>query len=331
MLKLKYLYANFELAEEALRNWTYDRDTLSENLALFRISSNAIYPFRQDGELCFLRLAPTEEKQERNVTGELAFIRYLVAEGYPALRPIDSNDGETVCRLPTRWGPYYASAFHCVAGVPVEDTDFAGPIMVAYGRALGRLHALSERYVPTVRKWDYRDALDWVEDTLREQKAPAAVKTELAAVRRTLDALPVEKGGYGLIHYDFEPDNVFFDADTGACSAIDFDDGMYHWYALDVQRSLDSLCDYLQGKRLEAAQEAFLKGYATERVCPERTETVVRAMHRFVNLYRYARLSHCLGGDAAAAGEPEWMIALRAKLNRIMDGLEAEMKATYIP
>lgn len=62
MLKLKYLFENYNLAKEALKNWEHDTDTLDEMLSQFRISSNAIYPFCQGGKVCFLRLAPTEEK-----------------------------------------------------------------------------------------------------------------------------------------------------------------------------------------------------------------------------------------------------------------------------
>lgn len=45
MLKLKYLYENYDLAKSALENWEYDTDTLDEHLQNFRISSNAVYPF----------------------------------------------------------------------------------------------------------------------------------------------------------------------------------------------------------------------------------------------------------------------------------------------
>ena len=65
MLKLKYLFENYELAKEALKNWEHDVDTLDQMLSQFRISSNAIYPFTQDGKVCFLRLAPIEEKIEK--------------------------------------------------------------------------------------------------------------------------------------------------------------------------------------------------------------------------------------------------------------------------
>ena len=60
MLKLKYLFENFELAKLALTNWEHDEDTLGEYLKYFRISSNAVYPFSVQGKRHFLRLAPID-------------------------------------------------------------------------------------------------------------------------------------------------------------------------------------------------------------------------------------------------------------------------------
>lgn len=46
-----------------------------------------------------------------------------------------------------------------------------------------------------------------------------------------------------MIHYDFEFDNVFYDDESTTCNIIDFDDAMYHWYAMDIELTLDSLQD----------------------------------------------------------------------------------------
>ena len=53
MLKLKHLFENYSLAKKALEHWSHDEDNLDEMLSRFRISSNAIYPFMQAGQICF--------------------------------------------------------------------------------------------------------------------------------------------------------------------------------------------------------------------------------------------------------------------------------------
>ena len=111
MLKLKYLYENYDLAKFALENWKYDTDTLDDYLQHFRISSNAVYPFLWQGNMRFLRLSPVSEKVENNLKGELEFLCYLQNRSYPAVIPVASNSGEYVVTLDSIWGKYYASVF----------------------------------------------------------------------------------------------------------------------------------------------------------------------------------------------------------------------------
>ena len=314
MLKLKYLFENYALAKEALKNWKHDEANLDETLSGFRISSNAIYPFCEDGQVCFLRLAPVEEKEERNVSGELEFIRYLRGKGYPALEPVLSITGKDCLKLSTEWGAYYAAVFRKVGGVPVEDTDMSGPVMRAYGKALGRLHALSEAYEPRVKKWSHEEALDWIASALTEYGAPEGVVFAQAALRQELSALPARRDTYGLVHYDFEPDNVFYSEETQTCSVIDFDDGMYHWFALDIEQVFDSLRGALRGEALLKAKKEFIKGYEEERPYTEEMEASLPLMRRFVDLFSYARLIRCVAEKFPE--EPPWLGELRIKLNR---------------
>ena len=159
MLKLKYLYENYDLAKSALENWEYDEDTLDDYLRHFRISSNAVYPFLWQGNTLFLRLSPVSEKMENNLKGELEFLCYLQNQNYPAVIPVASNSGELVVTLDTIWGKYYASVFKGVGGISIEDTDYNDHILFKYGKALGCLHMLSTEYSPKNRKWTYGDVL----------------------------------------------------------------------------------------------------------------------------------------------------------------------------
>ena len=211
MLKLEYLFENYELAREALALWEHDEDNLEEMLGYFRISSNAVYPFTREGRVCFLRLAPVGEKAETDVRGELEFIRYLLKEGYPALRPVRSLSGEDMVVADTGFGRYFACVFEKVDGVEISEAGYGREVMYAYGRALGRLHALSSGYVPAVRKQGHKEILEWIRRTLEEYGGCREAFTELAAVERELGRLLVTTENYGLVHYDFEPDNVFWD------------------------------------------------------------------------------------------------------------------------
>ncbi len=327
MLKLCDLIENFELAEEVLSYWEYDIDSLEECFQYFRISSNAIYPFRRNGVLCFLRFAPVTEKRYDNLKGELKFIQYLRSKEYPALEPIPAKNDELILTVATKWGDYYASAFYGVPGEAIEETSFSRDICFAYGKQLGRLHKLSSEYAPATRKQTHDDILDLIEHRLHEFQCDSTLKTCLATLRQNLSCLPKDRLHYGLVHYDFECDNVFFDADTGNCHVIDFEDGMYHFYGIDLVQAMDSIREEAPVKLYEEAVGAFLDGYRTEFCYDEVVEAAMPTLRTFRDLYSYARNVYCVSGMIENA--PEWMVNLAKILNEKNEMLQSEIWRQY--
>lgn len=68
---------------------------------------------------------------------------------------------------------------------------------------------------------------------------------------------------YGLIHYDFQLDNIFYEENNRAFSVIDFDDAVYSWYAHDIVTALD---DFLGDDMMNLDHyqvKSFLKGYCS--------------------------------------------------------------------
>jgi len=327
MLKLVNLFENSDLAKEALSHWEHDGKGLDEMLAQFRISSNAIYPFRRHGNVCFLRLAPVEEKREENLRGELAFIAYLRAHGFPAAGNIPADTGETLLRLPTRWGEHYACVFEGAPGVRVDRTDMRDEVLRVCGETLARLHLLSQKYEPKTGAWSYTDALDWARAQFDADGEPPCAYAALDGVRNELDALEKTRANFGLVHFDFEPDNLFFDETTKTCTAIDFEDGMLHFYALDIAKALAAIGEEAQeidGADPGAAKQAFLEGYDGIVPITAETEALFPLMRRFQTAFAYARILYCMR-DRPENG-PEWMQNLVVKLNAFLRELEAEMK-----
>ena len=321
MLKLKYLYENYDLAKFALENWEYDTDTLDEYLQHFRISSNAVYPFLWQGNMQFLRLSPVSEKMENNLKGELEFLCYLQNRSYPAVVPVVSNSGELVVTLDSIWGKYYASVFKGVDGISIENTDYNDHILFAYGKALGQLHMLSTEYSPQNRKWTYRDALLWIGKILEEYHAPNQMLAELDEVQQALGKLPQTGDTFGLIHYDFEPDNVFWDENNQCCIAIDFEDGMYHFFLADLEQALEALLENIPADGQSIAKNTFLQGYQSVKTLEPNYAEKLKLMRRFCNLYSYARLIRCVAEEYSS--EPDWMVRLREKLHRKIELLES--------
>lgn len=326
MLKLKYVFENYELAKLALENWEHDEKGLSEYLRYFRISSNAVYPFANCGKRCFLRLAPVEEKQKNNLQGELEFLKYLQKVEYTSMKPIPSRNGSVLLTLDTEWGKYYASVFEGVPGKSIEDTDYCAEIMIFYGKALGKLHRLSMEYEPVCRKWSYIEALAWIKRVLVDYEAPERMREEASQVEQELALLECTKETYGLVHYDFEPDNVFYDETDGTCYVIDFEDGMYHFFLVDIEQVFDALSEELEGEGLSSAKDYFLQGYQSEKTIDPQYEQKLPLMRRFCNLYAYARLIRCMAETLPE--EPEWMGMLRGRLEMKRKHLESIIEKT---
>jgi Ser/Thr protein kinase RdoA (MazF antagonist) len=312
VLKLKYLFSNESLAEMLLGNWTYDPESL-HLFQYYRISSNAIYPFRSAGNGQFLRFAPQSEKLIENLLAELEFISYLKDCGYGVLEAVPSMEGKELVEAKTPWGEYYASVFKRVPGVQLQDAGLSDHVMFRYGEALGKLHQLSSTYSPVqTKRGSYRDVLDWIVDVLKAFPQETAAVAEARELTGYFSKLPVTPANYGLIHYDFELDNVFYDEAGDIISAIDFDDCMYHWYAMDIEQSLDSLAEEIDPEEFGLKKERFMEGYRSQFSLPDDGPSMA-ACRRFANLYGYARVLRSTAEQWEH--EPEWLTGLRGRLH----------------
>jgi len=313
MMKLRHLFNNLDLAEMLVKNWDYDPDSL-DLFQYFRISANAIYPFKVAGEVCFLRCCPAEEKSKQSILAELEFIHYLRIQGYPALEPLPAKTGETVVARQTPWGEHFASVFIRVVGKNIEESGCGDEIIRAYGAALGRLHALSKAYQPQSKRWSHLDVLAWIEATLASLGDESLALDELRLLRESFTHLPITPECFGLIHYDFELDNVYYDPATQSCSVIDFDDSMYNWYLMDVLNALVSLKKEIPHGEYAPKKAIFLDGYREEFELDDALWAAAPLFIRFATLYSYTRNARAM--QETWDHEPEWMVELRAKLTR---------------
>ncbi|PKO05210.1 MAG: hypothetical protein CVU41_13105 [Chloroflexi bacterium HGW-Chloroflexi-3] len=275
MLKFRYLFDNPDLMRTLLKNWDYDEDS-EELFQYFRISANAIYPLRIQGEICYLCFSPVSEKSKENVLAELAFLDYLRSQGYPAMKAVKSRRGEEVVKKETSWGDYYAS----------------------------------------VKRWTHRDVIDWIEKTLDVLGLDQEPMRELALLRHEFDRLTITQDNYGLIHYNFEPDNVFYDESNQKCSVIDFDDAMYHWFVMDILQALEAIRDEMELDDCSHQQAKFLQGYLSVCDINENLLKLKALFNRFARLYQHTRVARAI--EEHLEDEPDWMVGLRVKLERLL-------------
>lgn len=316
MLKLKYLFDNRDLVRMILEHWDYDPSSL-DMLNFYRISSNAVYPFKYNGKTRLLRFSPCSEKNKDNVLSELEFIRYLKLNGYPALCTVPSKDNQELLEVNTPWGDYFAVVFDRVAGVQLEELHYTSDICRKHGKYLGKLHKLSSEYKPTIKlRWSHEDVLIWIENELSNFTGEDLAKKEVRLLKSFLSKLPKNDQTYGLIHYDFELDNVFYDEVTDRLNVIDFDDSMYHWYTMDIEQALDSIMCETSCKDHSLLMDNFIKGYREEFNISDEMLSYMPIFRRFANLYGYVRV--LLSSSDVWNNEPEWLYNLRGKFKIYM-------------
>ncbi|KZE73375.1 hypothetical protein AV654_32370 [Paenibacillus elgii] len=135
--------------------------------------------------------------------------------------------------------------------------------------------------------------------------------------------MPAAEEAYGLIHYDFQTDNVFWQEKTGQPSVIDFDDSMYHWFAMDIAAALtDQLED--ESPESEAQLQAFVRGYRYVRPLDEAMVQAFPRFRRFAELYSFARPLASLENSELKEA-PEWLDGLKTELQQYCD----EMRQSF--
>ncbi|WP_426351111.1 phosphotransferase enzyme family protein [Alloiococcus sp. CFN-8] len=300
-----------------LKNWEYDCDDLNL-LKYFRISSNAVYWCKNQGTTFFLRFSPAEEKTKEGILAELEFLSYLRNNGYPAVETIPSKSGKELEVVNTPWGTFYAVAFKSAPGKQVTKLPLTKDIIFGLGSALGKLHKLSSTFNPIGdKRRDWKEIMDWIENVLLTYPEETLAKGELSMIRCYFSKLSATKENFGLIHFDFEVDNVFYNEATKTYTPIDFDDLMYHWYALDIVQSLDSIEEYLPEKELDASINHFIQGYRSEYAISDEMIKLFPIFKRYSDLYGYVRFLHTT--EEKWDNEPDWMIDLRIKLKGLLD------------
>ena len=290
MLKLKYLFDNRDLAKMILENWEYDTSSL-DMFNFYRISSNAVYPFKNNGKIRFLRFSPCVEKDKNNILGELDFIRYLKLKGYPALCAVPSKNEQELLEVRTPWGDYFAVVFDRVPGVQLGEVHYTNDICRKHGKYLGKLHKLSYEYKSTIKlRWSYEDVLSWIENQLSNFSGEVLAMQEVKLLKEYFQKLPKYDQTYGMIHYDFELDNVFYDEVTDTLNIIDFDDSMYHWYAMDIEQALDSIMNETSCEDFSLLKGNFIEGYREEFNVSDEMLSYMPIFRRYANLYGYVRV-----------------------------------------
>ncbi|WP_339212549.1 phosphotransferase [Solibacillus sp. FSL W8-0372] len=302
-------------AQSLLQFWEHDEGTLE----LRHASSNFVYAFMRNQVQYFLRISFEQDNSIEQVKAELEFMHYLQSNGFPTVTPIQSNNQRLIETLKTSEGTYIAVVFTAANGITLDEDTITEEQMEEWGKSLAYLHYLSKTFNPLGEKRkSWIDTVQFMESLFKKHPGEELALQELRKMTNWLQSLSTDQNGFGLIHYDFQLDNLFFERDKDPhFNVIDFDDAIYHWYALDLVTALDDFIDNPQSKCLI---DSFLNGYRTKMDLDDDVVAQFPQFKRYANLYKFARILNSL--DYGEINDtPPWFEELKVKLVRVADRL----------
>ncbi|WP_246309031.1 GNAT family N-acetyltransferase [Paenibacillus alginolyticus] len=311
-------------AKQLIQFWDHDAETLK----FWRASSNFIYLFERNGDRHFLRFIHEEDNTIENIQAELDFMLYLIAKDSPTVDPVRSKNGNWIETIRAADGErYYSVVFEQAKGMHLPLNRKTDQHVEEWGRSLASLHVLSESYPSTVAsRGSWIDALTFVSSVLQRYPNEQGAQQELEQLRGQLSQLPNGAEHIGLIHYDFEADNIFYEAEESRYYAIDFDDSMIHWYAMDIASAITDLVEQ-EDDDTQRKIECFLAGYRSVKPLDERYVRLLPTFQRFADLYTFVRLLRSFE-NMNNPTSPDWAIQLKNKLLRACDRIRESFRPT---
>jgi Ser/Thr protein kinase RdoA (MazF antagonist) len=134
--------------------------------------------------------------------------------------------------------------------------------------------------------------------------------------------LPANGDDYGLIHGDFELDNLPW-GDDGP-SVIDFDEAGMSWMTADIAFAVRDLVE--AGEDVTSPRlAAFLRGYAKESPLPAMLLVDLPRFNQWARLTTLARITYARAQDDS--GFPDWARDLNERLDELAATCQAGILA----
>jgi Ser/Thr protein kinase RdoA (MazF antagonist) len=256
-----------------------------------------------------LRFNPVNDRPVERLRSELELIRQLACKGIRTASPLPSLMGNEIEHVTTQLGDFHALAFAVMPGEHFEFDKLTPQNFREWGRALARLHTVSEDLVIENRP-GWATHIRLVKEIVPQSQQ--WLWADLLIIEDKLNQLAVDKSRFGLIHYDFELDNILWD--QGEPGILDFDDSGYYWFAADIAIALRRLFD----NRIEQIDftderfQAFMAGYRSLRQMETEELKTIPLFLRLHNLVTYARVYRAMIGERQE--ESHWLQELRQEL-----------------
>jgi Ser/Thr protein kinase RdoA (MazF antagonist) len=278
-------------------------------LARWRRSSAAhVFEVHQGDADLYLRFVPSSHRSFDAVAAVARLMHQLSERGAYVVHPVPSTHGLIAETVETQLGPVHAMLLTAAPGHQIDLDELTTPRARDWGRALARLHQDGRDLGP--RLPESFAQLAPVPDVFSDDPALTGAVADLVD---RLRLVPRDSARYGVVHGDFELDNMAWDGDVA--TAYDFDEAARSWFAADIAFAVRDLTDGTGAPTGAHAHhfDAFIAGYRGLR--PLDAEDLEN-LTLFAGLHAAASLLALAGvldrGDRP--DDPGWQISLRSKL-----------------
>jgi len=274
--------------KETIRCWAGENE-----YELLDDVQNIIYKIKINSKYHILRFSHSSVRTNDDIQSEIHWINYLLDNHIPAARPRRSIDDSFTKIIEVGDSYFVASVFEYAEGDFVYtngrtywDPDF----LTKWGSIVGRLHALSKKYVPDsgIKRrhvWSSKELIEKAKKYVPRDR-PKVIK-RIEDICQQIDGLPKTNETYGLIHCDLNPTNFFYN--DGEVTIFDFDDCCYNYFLHDIAGAIPLYSSKFRKSSWRVDFESFfgffLKGYFSENILDS---SVFTSLHLFLI---YANLS----------------------------------------
>ncbi|QOR68226.1 phosphotransferase [Cytobacillus suaedae] len=292
-------------AEQLLEKWGFDE----KEVYYFRGSANFIFMFKRENQWYFLRCNESTERNIKDYQTELQILQYLEESSISISKPVKSEDGNLIETIFTELGTFHCVVFEGLKGEQVELEALDEEGYYSWGKALGQLHKAFKTIPQELKdsRPSWRNHIQFIKDTVPSDES--ALYKELSEVEKWLTSLQVSEETFGLIHYDFELDNLKWN--ENGIGILDFDDCVQHWYVADIAYALRDLFE----KDIDINHPSFkqfMNGYISETSIDFNLLEDLAWFMRLHNLTTFAKIFRSVD-LIEGESNPQWLSDLKNK------------------
>lgn len=268
MLPLSRIVALSEVVDEQWRSPVADAVAAtfgaSPGAARFwRSSARHVFSLPPEGHrpAAYLRFAPADLVAQADVVAVATLMQRLSAHGLGCVDVVRSDEGRLVESVDTDLGLMNAVMVSAADGASLDTDDLTHERAVVWGAALARVHREGTPLAHDLALPGGAERTHSAFDAVTGDD----LRSSLETLRARLQDVARTPATYGLIHGDYELDNISWSGEVA--TAYDWDEAEMSWFAADVAYAVRDLVPdprvLADGPLLLLG--AFLTGYACER------------------------------------------------------------------